>query len=147
MTQAPPISADRASAPTPGKWTRFACMMYEAILLFGVVFVADYLFDTLTQSKHALTLRHTRQAWLFFAIGVYFVICWRLSGQTLPMKTWHVRLVDADGSKIPLWKAVVRYVLAWPFTLTGVGFIWACFDRDRQFPHDRILGTRLISSR
>ena len=122
-------------------------MMYEAILLFGVVFVADYLFDTLTQSKHALTLRHTRQAWLFFAIGVYFVICWRLSGQTLPMKTWHVRLVNADGGKIPLWKAVVRYVLTWPVTLTGAGFIWACFDRDRQFPHDRLLGTRLISSR
>ena len=49
-------------------------MMYEGVLLFAVVFLADYLFDTLTQSKHGLMLRGARQAWLFFAIGVYFLI-------------------------------------------------------------------------
>jgi uncharacterized RDD family membrane protein YckC len=136
-----------ASAPTPGKWIRFACMMYEAILLFGVVFVADYLFDTLTQSKHALALRHERQAWLFVAIGAYFVLCWRKGGQTLPMKTWDIRLVDGDGGRIPMWKAIVRYVLSWPITFTGIGYLWACFDKDRQFLHDRLVGTRLIVSK
>src|SRR5690606_42131994 len=59
---------------TPSRLRRFACMMYEAVLLFGVVFLAGYLFDTLTQSKHALMLRHARQAWLFLAIGAYFVL-------------------------------------------------------------------------
>ncbi|WP_420227435.1 RDD family protein [Pigmentiphaga litoralis] len=136
-----------AAAPTPGKWTRFACMMYEAILLFGVVFVADYLFDTLTQSKHALALRHERQAWLFVAIGAYFILCWRMGGQTLPMKTWDIRLVDGNGGRIPLWKAVVRYVLSWPVTFSGIGYVWACFDKDRQFLHDRLVGTRLIVSK
>jgi len=140
-------SASPALQAAPGRWRRFACMMYEAILLFGVVFVADYLFDTLTQSRHALMLRHERQAWLFCVIGVYFVLCWRLGGQTLPMKTWHIRLIDAGGGRPPVWKAVLRYVLAWPFTLTGLGFVWTFFDRDRQFPHDRLLGTRLISTR
>jgi len=136
-----------AAAPTPGKWTRFACMMYEAILLFGVVFVADYLFDTLTQSKHALALRHERQAWLFVAIGAYFILCWRMGGQTLPMKTWDIRLVDGNGGRIPMWKAIVRYVLSWPITFTGIGYVWACFDKDRQFLHDRLVGTRLIVSK
>jgi len=28
--------------------------------------------------------------------------------------------------------------------LAGVGFWWALFDRDRQFLHDRIVGTRLV---
>jgi uncharacterized RDD family membrane protein YckC len=121
-------------------------MMYEAILLFGVVFVADYLFDTLTQSRNALMLRHQRQAWLFLVIGVYFVLCWRIGGQTLPMKTWNIRLVDGDGGKLPLWKAVVRYAIAWPITLSGAGFIWTFIDRDRQFPHDRLLNTRLITT-
>jgi uncharacterized RDD family membrane protein YckC len=134
----------RAAAPTPGRWRRFACMMYEAILLFGVLFVAEYLFDTLTQSKHALTLRHTRQLWLFVIVGVYFIISWRLGGQTLAMKTWGIRLVDGDGSKIPLGKSIARYALSWPVTLTGFGFVWSYFDRDKQFPHDRLLGTRLI---
>ncbi|GAA4328041.1 RDD family protein [Pigmentiphaga soli] len=122
-------------------------MMYESILLFGVVFVADYLFDTLTQSRNALMLRHERQAWLFLVIGAYFVSCWRISGQTLPMKTWNIRLVDAGGGRVPLWKAVARYVLAWPITLSGLGFIWSAFDREAQFPQDRLLGTRLVSTR
>jgi uncharacterized RDD family membrane protein YckC len=134
----------RAAAPTPGRWRRFACMMYEAILLFGVVFTAEYLFDTLTQSKHALALREWRQLWLFVVIGVYFIVSWRLGGQTLAMKTWGIRLVDRDGSKIGLGKSLARYVLCWPVTLTGLGFVWTCFDRDKQFPHDRLLGTRLI---
>lgn len=134
----------RAAAPTPGRWRRFACMMYEAILLFGVLFTAEYLFDTLTQSKHALALREWRQLWLFVVIGVYFIISWRLGGQTLAMKTWGIRLVDADGSKIGLGKSLLRYVLCWPVTLTGFGFLWTLVDRDRQFPHDRLLRTRLI---
>ena len=32
---------------TPNRLRRFACMMYEAVLLFGVVFLAGYLMDTL----------------------------------------------------------------------------------------------------
>jgi uncharacterized RDD family membrane protein YckC len=82
----------QASESTPSRGRRFASMMYEGVLLFAVTFLAGYLFDTLTQSRHALVLRGTRQIWLFFAIGVYFLICWRRNGQTLPMKAWHIRL-------------------------------------------------------
>ncbi|MBV7482019.1 RDD family protein [Bordetella sp. BOR01] len=153
---------------TPSRLRRFACMMYEAVLLFGVVFLAGYLFDTLTQSKHALMLRHARQAWLFLAIGAYFVLCWRRKGQTLPMKTWNIQLVDRDGRPPSMLRLVARYVLAWPLVLVGAAivgaasaatgwksmdmfivaapftiFVWSWFDRDGQFLHDRLLGTRL----
>lgn len=155
--------------PVPSRWRRFACMMYEGVLLFGVVFLAAYLFDTLTQSRNALMLRHGRQAILFVAIGVYFFMCWRKRGQTLPMKTWNIRLVDRNGAPPPAGRLVLRYVLLWPIPLlaallvlaasraTGYSstdlfivfapftlFIWTWFDRDGQFLHDRILGTRLV---
>jgi uncharacterized RDD family membrane protein YckC len=29
----------------------------------------------------------------------------------------------------------------------GLGFLWALFDRDRQFLHDRLSGTALIDAR
>lgn len=153
----------------PSRWRRFACMMYEGVLLFGVVFLAGYLFDTLTQSRNALMLRHGRQAILFIAIGVYFIMCWRKRGQTLPMKTWNIRLVDRNGASPPTGRLVLRYVLLWPIPLmaallvlaasraTGYSstdlfivfapftlFIWTWFDKDGQFLHDRILGTRLV---
>jgi len=30
--------------------------------------------------------------------------------------------------------------------LGGIGLIWAFFDRDRQFLHDRLAGTRLVAA-
>src|SRR3546814_18464097 len=68
----------KTHSSTPSLWRRFASMMYEGILLFGVIFLASYLFDTLTQSRSGMTLRHGRQAVVFIAIGIYFIMCWRV---------------------------------------------------------------------
>lgn len=158
--------------PLTGRLRRFACMMYEGVLLFGVVFLAGYIFDTLTHSDNALTLRHTRQAVLFAAIGVYFVLSWHRRGQTLPMKTWHIRLVDRTGAPPSLLRLIGRYVLVWPLPLAVAlalyltarrsgypfidllvvftpfsHFVWSWLDPQKQFLHDRLLGTRLIDSR
>ncbi len=157
---------------TPGRWRRFACMMYESILLFGVIFTAGYLFDTLTQSRSGLDLRHVRQVILFIALGIYFVLCWRKAGQTLPMKTWHMRLVNEQGQIPTLGTLLLRYILLWPLPLLGalliqllsgytgyastdllivftpfLNFIWTWFDKDQQFLHDRLSKTRLIDAR
>jgi len=146
-------------------------MMYEAVLLFGVVFLASYLFDTLTQSRSGMMYRHGRQAWLFLALGAYFVTCWRRSGQTLPMKTWNIRLVGSTGQPPTMARLVLRYVLAWVLPLAAAGLIlgatlwsgwptmqllivvapFAVFagswlDKDGQFLHDRLAGTRLVNT-
>lgn len=144
-------------------------MLYESLLLFGVVFIADWLLDTLTQSRHALVLRHTRQAWLFLVIGAYFVFFWCRSGQTLAMKTWHVKVCAPGAVRLPVWRAVLRYCLAWMLFLPGMAIdaasglqgwpsiavilagmgAWiatAQFDPHRQFLHDRLAGTRIVDS-
>lgn len=143
-------------------------MLYEAMLIFGVVFVAGWLFDTLTQSRHALTLRHTRQFWLFIVLGAYFLYFWMRGGQTLAMKTWHIKLEAPGTASVPFAKAALRYLLAWMWFLPamalnfalglkeweGIGAItagmclWALtakLDKDGQFLHDKLAGTRLIS--
>ncbi|NYT23022.1 RDD family protein [Alcaligenaceae bacterium] len=166
------MSLSSPGLATPTRLRRFASMMYEGVLLFGIVFLAGYLFDTLTQSRNALMFRHGRQVFLFLAIGVYFLLCWR-GGQTLPMKTWNIRLVDRDGLRRPaMGRLLLRYLLLWPLPLlaafivqgasrfTGYAstdllivfapfsiFIWSWFDRDGQFLHDRLLGTRLVDAR
>ncbi|HEY6895974.1 MAG TPA: RDD family protein, partial [Rhodocyclaceae bacterium] len=41
-----------------------------------------------------------------------------------------------------------RYLLSWPSILFfGAGLIWAYLDRDRQFMHDRLAGTRIEFTR
>ncbi len=156
----------------PSRWRRFACMMYEGVLLFGVLFLAGYLFDTLTQSKNGLMLRHIRQITLFVVIGCYFILCWRKGGQTLPMKTWNIRLTDRNQSELKFGRMLLRYLLLWPLPLATTLiiasishltqlpalnifivfapfsiFIWTWFDPQGQFLHDRILGTELNNTR
>lgn len=158
------------TALTPSRGRRFASMMYEGVLLFAVTFLAGYLFDTLTQSRHGLALRGTRQIWLFTAIGIYFLICWRRNGQTLPMKAWHIRLQSVSGGSLTWQQMLTRYALMWPIPLAGTALIWAAatwsgwpaflmfivitpflvfvptwFTQDEQFLHDRLAGTRLLS--
>lgn len=132
---------------SPSRKRRMACLLYESMLLFGVVFIAGYLFDTLTQSKHALYLRHERQAWLAFVLGLYFVWFWRHGGQTLAMKTWHIRLVREDGSPIGWLQGIIRFVLASLFNCSGISFVYSWFDRHGQYPQDRLCKTLLISSK
>ncbi|NBY27226.1 MAG: RDD family protein, partial [Betaproteobacteria bacterium] len=81
---------------TPSLWRRMACWAYEGMLLFGVLFIAGYLFGTLTQTRNAMDNRHGLQAFLFLIFGIYFVWLWS-KGQTLAMKTWNIRLVDVQG--------------------------------------------------
>lgn len=147
-------------------------MLYECVLLFGVLFVADYLYETLLQAfkKNDPALYELAEScWSFLVLGTYFMWCWLKGGRTLPMKTWHIRVVTKDGAPLTLWRALGRYLACWLMFIPGSAIwyffmptkgmaivlpalnfmIWilmARFDPERQFPHDRIAGTRLIVS-
>ena len=72
-TPEPGVTARPADAlRAPSLRRRLACWLYEGMLLFGVVFIAGYLFSTLSQMRHALSLRHGLQAFLFIVFGIYF---------------------------------------------------------------------------
>lgn len=150
----------------PGLVRRMACWMYEGILMFGVVFIAGYLFGTLSQTRNAMDNRHALQAFLFVVFGIYFTWFWA-KGQTLAMKTWNIRVVDRAGRPLTQRRALLRYVLSWlwflpplaavaPFSLPGgestvivLGWVavWALLSRfqpQQQFWHDALAGTRLV---
>jgi uncharacterized RDD family membrane protein YckC len=92
-------------------------------------------------------MRHAYQGYLFLVIGVYFVACWRHRGQTLAMKTWKLRLVGATGATITLPQALLRYACAWPsLLLGGIGILYAAANPGRQFLHDRLAGTRIVTT-
>ena len=139
----------RAAAPElAGLWRRFASLCYEAILLVPLLFVAGWIFTIATRSISAPWTRPALQLWLLSILGAYFVYCWRTAGQTLAMKTWQIRVGRADGSPPSMLLATARYVLAlWGLLLFGAGFLWAFVDREHQFLHDRLVGTRLFAIR
>ena len=120
-------------------------MVYEALLLTAILFVATWVFLYIGQALEAALARHLLQAWLLILTGAYFAYCWTHGGQTLPMKTWRIRLVTQAGGAVPARVAIKRYLFALiSLAAGGLGFVWALVDRDRQFLHDRLAGTRLI---
>jgi uncharacterized RDD family membrane protein YckC len=163
---APIDSTDALLAPSLRR--RMACWIYEGLLLFAVMFMAGYLFSTLSQTRHALDNRLGLQAFIFLIFGIYFT-WFGQKGQTLAMKTWRIRVVDTSGQALTQPRALWRYVLSWVwflpplalvsfFSLSGgetVGLmmgwvlLWALMSRfqsEGQFWHDIWAGTRLIHS-
>jgi len=123
---------------------RLLSLAYEGVLLFGILFVAAYLFLGLARDAHSGLPRLVFQVYVLAVCGAYFVFCWARSGQTLPMKTWHIRLVTEQGKPLTVDRAFRRYLLAVPGVVSGLGVLWAFIDRDRQFLHDRLAKTRIV---
>ncbi|RXZ38559.1 RDD family protein [Oxalobacteraceae bacterium CAVE-383] len=147
---------------------RLFSMLYEGMLLFGVLFISGWLFSTLLQQRNALYLRHGLELWLFIVLTGYFVWFWCHGGQTLAMKTWRIRLVARDGGPVRPLRALGRFLLAWLWCMPGLMLAWLLqvqgwllviipaanfllwmstvyLDPQRQFLHDRLAGTRIIS--
>jgi uncharacterized RDD family membrane protein YckC len=128
-----------------GLGRRAMALLYESLLAFAVAFFAGWVFFAAAGGIGPGLVRHIFQAYLFLVLGGYFVLCWRRGGGTLAMHTWRLRLVRRDGTRIGLAQAWMRYALAWASLLPlGAGFLWALVDRDRQFLHDRLAGTRVV---
>ena len=131
----------------PGILRRLAGMAYEALLLAAILFISTYVFLTLGQTLDDAWRRPLLQVYLVCVCGIYFVWMWRHGGQTLPMKTWHMRLVNIAGGRLSPGQALARFLLACVLIPAGgVSILWALFDRDRQFLHDRLAGTRIVNT-
>lgn len=157
-----------AVAASPSLRRRLAAMVYEGVLLFGVLMVAGMVYASSTGQHHALQGRSGMQAFVFLLLGLYFVWFWTHSGQTLAMKTWQIQLRRADGGRVGALQAGLRYLLSWlwfvPALLaahhngwTGRGALalsllggmaaYAALSLllpGRQFLHDRLCRTELV---
>jgi uncharacterized RDD family membrane protein YckC len=129
----------------PGFWRRLVSMIYESLLLLAVLFIAGVIFHLVFRDTNSLFFRPAFQLYLLLVAGTYFTWFWTHGGQTLPMQTWKFRLISADGRRLNLKQALARYLFAViGIFLCGCGILWALFDREGQFLHDRLAGTRII---
>jgi len=142
------LSSFRRTLPGPqgpGVAPRLLSLAYEILVVSAIALVAGLVFYGVANGSLSGSVRHLFQVYLFLVLGAYFVACWSRGGRTLPMQTWKIRVVRDDGVSIGIGRAMLRYVLAWLSLMPlGAGFLWAFFDREGQFLHDRLAGTRMI---
>lgn len=161
-----------ASHATPSITRRIAALPYEGLLLLALLLIATFPVSgmkgiTLSGAPHLVF-----QAYLAVVVAAYFIWFWRRGGQTLPMKTWRFRVVDLQDRPLTFKRALLRLVVAsafygpacaglvllffpqrispvitmWLFLPMLATLLWARFDADRQFLHDRWAGTRLVNA-
>ena len=130
---------------TPGMARRLASMLYESLVVFAVLLIGFLLPQIVLNAFGIVVSGKLLLLHVLALLMLYFVWFWLNGGQTLPMKTWKLRLVGEDGGSLRPLQAILRYLAAWPsILLCGIGIFWAFFDKDRQFLHDRIAGTRIV---
>jgi uncharacterized RDD family membrane protein YckC len=159
------------AASTPSIRRRLIALVYEVFLVLAVNVLAAALWILGTRNSHAPMAQFGLRAVVFLSTGAYFIYNWTASGHTLAMKTWRMCVARAGAdpyARVPLRNAIVRYLLAWGWVLPahelnvllglhdkvsnaivlGIGVLaWALtafLDRDRQFLHDRLAGTRIV---
>jgi uncharacterized RDD family membrane protein YckC len=123
----------------------FAACFYELLLLIALWMLCTWVYVSIFGDSTHHAKRYFLQLILWLVTGAYFVWCWCKSGQTLPAKTWKIKLVNQDNTYLTTQQALIRYGLASVSLLAfGLGFIWALLDKDRLFLHDRLLKMRFI---
>ncbi len=154
---------DKAIAPHAPLQVRLAAMLYESLLVLAVLFVASLPFLYLVGNARSGWPHFVFQFYLAGVLFAYFAAFWGRSGQTLAMKTWRIRLISPNGGRVTPKLALQRFLLTglmpalglagygwtpagtWPWIAVGsAGLLWGLVDRDQQFLHDRLLGTRLV---
>ncbi|MFC0253929.1 RDD family protein [Massilia consociata] len=157
-----------APVATPSIRRRVTAMLYEGLLLLAVEMFAVALYMLVTWNSQHPVAKEGMKVYLLLVTAGYFMWSWIDSGHTLAMKTWRIKVVKPGCARVPFRTAALRFLLAWgwflpallvcwAFELHGKGQIaaaflvgiaaWATtalFDKDRQFLHDRLAGTRLI---
>ena len=156
---------------TPSVKRRIAALPYEALLLLALIIIAAFPVAGLKNATLSGALQLLFQVYLFCVIAIYFTWFWRHGGQTLAMKTWRFRVVNVNGRELNFAQALRRFVYAflfygpacvgiallffpdrisrvitmWAFLPMAATILWARHDAGRQFLHDRLAGTRLVT--
>ncbi len=167
---ADPLSVDpsgqRLAAAPLGR--RMAAFLYEGVLLFGVLAFAALVYGVAVHQTSGIEKRTGLIAVCFVVLGVYFIGLWTQAGQTLAMKTWHLRLLTDRGRPLSPRRALARYLASYvwflpPLALAGAlhlpsaGAIFglmtgwiavyalsARLHPRRQFWHDALCDTAIV---
>ena len=158
---------------TPSLARRMASFVYEGLLLFGIGLIPGALgalFVALTGHQHPMQSDTALRAITLLIYAVYFTWFWSARGQTLPMQTWHIRVVTAADKPLSQSRALARFAAAcawfapaaalaaanhwarWQgLAAIGIGVVayaaLALLHPQRQFWHDALCGTRLVDTR
>ena len=122
---------------------RFAAMLYDAILLAAVLFLATIpptlLNGGAIQSDGSI--RHI--VFTVYLLAVWFLFYgwfWTHGGQTLGMLAWRIKAVGHDNRPLSWRAALIR----WSSACLGLANLSKLFDRESLGWHERLSSSRTL---
>jgi uncharacterized RDD family membrane protein YckC len=150
---------------------RMAAFMYEGVLLFGVLAGTALVYGIAVHQTSGIEKRPGLIAVCFVVLGLYFIGLWTRAGQTLAMKTWHLRVLTDRGLPLTPRRALARYLASYVWFMPSLLLAsalklpsaWAIFGLiggwivlyalsarlhpRRQFWHDALCDTAIVTAR
>ena len=124
---------------------RLIALIYDVFPLMGLWFFAGAIGLSIAGDQNSWVRNTAIQALVLLFTAGYFVISWTRGGQTIGMRAWRLRVINADGSRVGWPRALLRFVLAsLSLGLLGAGFWWQFFDREKRSAHDAVARTRML---
>lgn len=139
--------AEIENAASPGLGRRLAAIFYDTWLIIALWLLGATL-DFFVQRALGLgdaPYRLPLQLYLAACPFVFFGWFWTHGGQTLGMRSWRIKVLDAQGREVTWRQSIMRVAVALFSSLAfGLGHLWMLIDPDRLTWHDRLSGTRLV---
>lgn len=154
-------TAAAAGPAAADPWRRLMGATYECVLLFGILWFADYVFSALTRYQGEQgAMRTAFQLFTLLVLAAYFTGFWARGRRTVPMKTMGLQLLDARGGLLTPGRALARFAAAAGAIILALGlghevhpvlylglfvpYAWCFVDPERRAAYDVIAGTRLV---
>ena len=151
---APDVSPSAAARPRTLIGWRLLALFYDlwpaAALWFALASVFVFGYALVGHAPRENIAPFSVLQWLLWfacwvATGFYATMSWRRGGQTLGMRPWRLRVIDAAGVPAGYRALWIRYAVGTlSLLVAGLGFWWAWVDRERLTWHDRASGTRMV---
>ena len=131
-----------SNCPPASLIKQLAAMLYDGMLVFGVLFFATAIALMLNQGE-AIESNPWFSLYLLLTLFTFYAWFWKKSGQTLGMRVWKIRIVTESGGN-PGWGACYLRLIFALLSLRcfGLGYWWRLFKPYTW--HDRLSMTSII---
>ena len=147
--------------PSANLFRRIMAMLYDAFLLLGISFAYGVIVllirklvgdDTMQAPSNLLQVMIVIGLWFCYAL--FYVWCWRKTGQPLGMKSWRLQLQSQglnsqdqnQDQQLPGWKECWLRCLLAPLSMAifGIGYLWCLVDKQGNCLHDIYSNTKVV---
>lgn len=122
---------------------RFLAILYDAFLIVAIWMTSTTLMVALMTDGAEVT-GILFQLFLYLELAAFYIYFWKVTGQTLGMQVWKIRLQTHEGELLNYKQCTVRFLVATLSVLVvGIGFLWIFFNKDRLTLHDIASGSHV----